>query len=219
MPFPLRQLPPSDNFCQHLTLDAFEQVLPSAQIEAALAAFGPEKTRNRRLTPRSVVWLVIAMHLFSHASFAPVFGRLARGLRLLWPDSCYWLPGDAALSYRRYQLGAKPLVALFHAICKPLATRQTKGRITSWEMLLASNILTSDGCCLAWLEVEAWFPQDLSGRVVPFFAARHKNVDSVGQTRDQRVRVALGAQADPHLPAKSEWHRYLAASTGRWASC
>jgi hypothetical protein len=91
MPFTLRQLTPSDNFCQQLSLDAFQQVIPSGQIEAALAAFGPVKTRNRRLTLRAVVWLVIAMHLFSDASFAHVFGRLVRGLRFLWPDPCYQL--------------------------------------------------------------------------------------------------------------------------------
>lgn len=137
MPFTFRQLTPSDNFCQQLTLDAFQQVIPSVQIEAALAAFGPAKTRNRRLTPRAVVWLVIAMHLFSNASLAHVFGRLVRGLRFLWPDPCYQLPGDAALSYRRYQLGAKPLVALFHAICKPIATLQTKGAFLFGLRLMA----------------------------------------------------------------------------------
>lgn len=137
MPFTLRQLTSSDNFCHHISLDAFEQAIPSAQIEAALAAFGPTKTRTRRLTPFAVVWLVIAMHLFSNASLAHVFGRLVRGLRFLWPDPCYQLPGDAALSYRRYQLGAKPLVALFHAVCKPMATVQTKGAFLFGLRLMA----------------------------------------------------------------------------------
>lgn len=83
MPFTLRQFTHEDNFCQHLSLDAFEQVIPPAHVEAALAAYGPMKTRNRRVTPRAVVWLVIPIHLFSHASLAHVFGYLARGLRFL----------------------------------------------------------------------------------------------------------------------------------------
>jgi len=144
MPFTLRQLTPSDNFCQHLSLDAFQQVISSVQIEAALAAFGPAKTRNRRLTPGAVMWLVIAMHLFSDASLAHVFGRLVRGLRFLWPDPCYRLPGDAALSYRRYQLGAKPLVALFQAICKPMATLQTKGAFLFGLRLMAIDGTVED---------------------------------------------------------------------------
>jgi hypothetical protein len=32
------------------------------------------------------------------------------------------MAGASALSYRRYQLGACPLAALFHEICRPLAT-------------------------------------------------------------------------------------------------
>ena len=127
MPFTLRQFEQEDNFCQHISLDAFQPVIPPAQIEAALSTDGPVGTRNRRLTPLAVVWLIIAMHLFSRSSIAHVSQHLARGLRFLWPDPLYQLPGDAALSYRRYQLGAKPLVALFHAICRPMAILETKG--------------------------------------------------------------------------------------------
>src|SRR5215467_11931624 len=107
MPFTLRQFEQEDNFCQHISLDAFQQVIPPAQIEAALSTDGPVGTRKRRLTPLAVVWLIIALHLFSRSSIAHVFQHLIRGLRFLWPDPLYQLPGNAALSYRRYQLGAK----------------------------------------------------------------------------------------------------------------
>src|SRR5258708_2501303 len=137
MSFTLRQFAQEDNFCQQVSLEVFQQAIPPAHIEAALAAHGPIGTRNRRLTPRATIWLVIAMHLFSHASLAHVFGHGVRGLRFLWPDPCYRLPGDAALSYRRYQLGAKPLVTLFHAICKPLATPQTRGAFLFGLRLMA----------------------------------------------------------------------------------
>jgi len=140
MSFTLRQFAQEDNFCQQMSLDVFQQVIPPAQIEAVLAAHGPVGTRNRRLTPRAIIWLVIAMHLFSHCSLAHVFGHLVRGLRFLWPDPCYQLPGDAALSYRRSQLGAKPLVALFHSICKPMATLQTKG-----AFLFGLRVMAIDG--------------------------------------------------------------------------
>ncbi|HEX4206737.1 MAG TPA: transposase domain-containing protein [Ktedonobacteraceae bacterium] len=127
MPFTLRQFEQEHTFCQQVSLDAFQQVIPPAQIEAALSTYGPVGTRNRRLTPLAVVWSIIALHLFSHASIAHVFQHLTRGLRFLWPDPLYPLPGDAALSYRRYQLGAKPLVALFRAICRPMAILETRG--------------------------------------------------------------------------------------------
>lgn len=144
MPFTLRQLTLEDNFSQHVSLDAFLQVIPPSQLEAALATSGPRKTRNRRLTPQTIMWLVIVMHLFSHCSIAHVFGRLVRGLRFLWPDPSYRLPGDAALSYRRYQLGAKPLATLFHSICKPLATPQTKGAFLFGLRLMAIDGTVED---------------------------------------------------------------------------
>src|SRR5512133_3979754 len=144
MPFTVRQFEQEDNFCQHVSLDAFQQVIPPTQVEAVLATYGPVGTRVRRLTPRAIGWLIIAMHLFSRSSLAHVFQHLIRGLRFLWPDPLYQLPGDAALSYRRYQLGAKPLVALFHAICRPMATPQTPGAFLFGWRLMAIDGTTED---------------------------------------------------------------------------
>jgi hypothetical protein len=45
----------------------------------------------------------------------------------VWPDPEYAVAGASALSYRRYQLGARPLVALFQQVCQPLATATTAG--------------------------------------------------------------------------------------------
>jgi Insertion element 4 transposase N-terminal len=144
MPFTLRQFEQEDNFCQQVSLDAFERVIPSTQVKAVLAAYGPTGTRARRLTPQAIVWLVIALHLFSRSSLAHVFQHLVRGLRFLWPNPLYQLPGDAALSYRRYQLGAKPLVALFHAICRPMATPETRGAFLFGLRLMAIDGTTED---------------------------------------------------------------------------
>jgi hypothetical protein len=144
MPFTLRQFEQEDNFCQQVSLDAFERVIPSTQVKAVLAAYGPTGTRARRLTPQAIVWLVIALHLFSRSSLAHVFQHLVRGLRFLWPNPLYQLPGDAALSYRRYQLGARPLVALFHAICRPMATPETRGAFLFGLRLMAIDGTTED---------------------------------------------------------------------------
>ena len=73
MPFTLRQFEQEDNFCQQVSLDAFERVIPSTQVKAVLAAYGPTGTRARRLTPQAIVWLVIALHLFSRSSLAMCF--------------------------------------------------------------------------------------------------------------------------------------------------
>ncbi len=75
------------------------------------------------MTAALTVWLVIALHLFPTVSVSGVFRKLACGLRLFWPDAD--VPASA-LAYRRQQLGARPMVALFHQICHPIATPQTQ---------------------------------------------------------------------------------------------
>jgi hypothetical protein len=146
MPYSLRQIDTELKFCQHLSLEAFQRVIPLHHIQTALEQYGPDpaQTRLRRLTLPATVWLVIAMHLFASASLAHVFQHLARGLRFIWPESDYALPTAGALSYRRYQLGPKPLVALFHTVCRPMATPQTKGAWLFGRRLMAIDGTTED---------------------------------------------------------------------------
>lgn len=146
MAYSLRQIDTELKFAQHLSLEAFQKVITPHHIQTALQQCGPQpaQTRLRRLTLEAIVWLVIAMHLFSTSSLSHVFQHLARGLRFIWPDPEYALPTAGALSYRRYQLGPKPLVALFHAVCRPLATPQTKGAWLFGRRLMAIDGTTED---------------------------------------------------------------------------
>ena len=146
MAYSLRQIDTELKFCQHLSLEAFQKVIAPHHVQAALSQHGPDpaQTRHRRLTLEATIWLVIAMHLFAAASLAHVFQHLARGLRFIWPESDYALPTAGALSYRRYQLGPKPLVALFHAVCRPMATPQTKGAWLFGRRLMAIDGTTED---------------------------------------------------------------------------
>lgn len=114
-------------FASALTLDALSRVIPPAVIDQVVADEGVGEIRHRRLTMRVIVWLVIALHLFPTVNIAGVLAKLARGLRLLWVDPTIRLPQHSAIAYRRQHLGARPLVALFHHICQPLATPQTQG--------------------------------------------------------------------------------------------
>jgi hypothetical protein len=91
-----------------------------------------------------VVWLVIALHLYTTLSIGAVLAKLARGLRLIWPDPTIRLPRDSALSYRRSQLGARPLVALFHQVCRPIATSQTRGAFLFGLRLMAIDGVVED---------------------------------------------------------------------------
>jgi hypothetical protein len=120
-----------------LTFDALSQAIPTTAITQVIAQEGGAETRVRRLTAALTVWLVIALHLFPAVAISGVFRKLARGLRLLWPDPEIPLPTDSALAYRRQQLGARPMVALFQQVCQPIATPQTQGAFLFGLRLMA----------------------------------------------------------------------------------
>ncbi len=127
MGYSLRELEAERNFCTSLSFDAFARVMPPATIHAVLDAQHAHAPRERKLNMLVISMLVIALHLYPDRSVGAVLQKLAQGLRFIWPDPDYAVPGDSALSYRRYQLGARPLVALFQHVCQPLATPATPG--------------------------------------------------------------------------------------------
>jgi hypothetical protein len=127
MGFTIREIDAECKFSSSLTVDALSQVIPQEVITQVIQHHGVGEQRERRLTMAVILWLVIALHLFPTLGIAAVLGKLARGLRFLWPDPHIRLPGDSAIAYRRQQLGARPLVAVFGQICQPLATPQTRG--------------------------------------------------------------------------------------------
>jgi hypothetical protein len=73
-----------------------------------------------------------------------VLRKLARGLRFIWPDPSIRLPTDSALAYRRSQLGARPIVALFKQVCQPIATSQTRGAFLFGLRAMALDGTTED---------------------------------------------------------------------------
>ena len=137
MGFSLRQFETESKFSRELRLEALGRAIPTADIEAVLAAAGKRVHRERKLNMVVVILILIGMNLFAHLSIGHVMRKLAQGLRFVWPDSNYDLPGANAFSYRRYQLGAKPLVTLLHQVCRPLATPETPGAFLFGLRLMA----------------------------------------------------------------------------------
>ena len=127
MGFKLREIEAESKFCRELTLEAIEQAVPLAEVQAVLAETGACEQRERKLNMLVTVLVTIAMNIYSRASIGEVMRKIAQGLRYIWPDPDYAVPNDSAISQRRYQLGARPLVALFHRVCQPLATPDTAG--------------------------------------------------------------------------------------------
>jgi hypothetical protein len=135
--FKLREIEAESKFCRELTLAAVEQAVPLAEVQAVLAEIGVCEQRARKLNMLVTVLVTIAMNIYSRASIGEVMRKIAQGLRYIWPDPDYALPNDSAISQRRYQLGARPLVALFHRVCQPLATPDTSGAFLFGLRLMA----------------------------------------------------------------------------------
>lgn len=144
MGFRIREIEAESKFSSRLSLEAISRAVPPDEIEAVLAEHGAKEQRERKLNAFVTVLLVIAMNIFSHLSIARVLKKVAQGLRYIWPDSGCQVAGKGAISYRRYQLGARPLAALFRRICRPLATSATPGAYLFGRRLMAIDGATED---------------------------------------------------------------------------
>jgi len=133
----LRQIEPEAKLSDMEVLAALETVVSQAQIDAVVARHGVAEQRCRKLPANLMVMLVIAMNLFTQDSLAQVLLKLLKGLRFIWPDPTFSSATKGAISQRRYQLGAQPLAALFHQVCRALATEATVGAFVGGLRVMA----------------------------------------------------------------------------------
>jgi hypothetical protein len=120
-------------------LQAVEQFVPMSVVSEVLAQYQCKEKRVRKLWMSLIVYLLIAMNLFAKERLALVLGRLMVTFRWLFADEPLASAGDAAISYRRKQLGVAPLVELFHRVCRPLAVQQTTGAFLFGLRLMAMD--------------------------------------------------------------------------------
>ena len=144
MGFRLREIEAESKFCREFSIDAMERVVPIGEVRAVLSDVGVSEQRERKLNMVVTVFIVICMGLYSHLSIGKVLQQLAKGLRYIWPDPEYAVAKDSAISYRRYQLGARPIVELFRRICRPIATEETPGAFLFGLRLMAIDGTTED---------------------------------------------------------------------------
>jgi hypothetical protein len=144
MGYKLREIEAESKFSQELSLEAIARAVPVAAIKAVLADERIGEQRERKLNLGVTVLLTIAMNLYTRLSIGAVMRKVARGLRYIWSDPDYQVAGDSAISYRRYQVGARPLVALFHRLCRPMATPDTPGAFLFGLRLMALDGTVED---------------------------------------------------------------------------
>ena len=118
-------------------LQAIEQFVPMSIVSEVLAQYQCKEKRVRKLWMSLIVYLLIASNLFAKERLALVLGRLVFTFRWLFADEPVKSAGDAAIFYRRKQLGVAPMVELFHRVCRPLGVQQTKGAFLFGLRLMA----------------------------------------------------------------------------------
>jgi hypothetical protein len=144
MPFRIRTIRGERNLCDEIDFSAVLRVVPAEVIACALERTGAREVRHRKLPYSAVVLLLIAMNLYTDLSIEHMLRKVARPLRLIWPDPDEPMVRDSAFIYRRYHLGARPLAALFHDVCRPLATPETPGAFQFGLRLVAIDGTVED---------------------------------------------------------------------------
>src|SRR3954462_149373 len=114
--------------CEHVTLGVLARVVPVDLVDAVLRDTGRPSWRARQLLPRGVVYYVMALTLYAHASYDSVLRELVEGLRWLrWDGAALALACKSALTQARVRLGEAPLRELFRRVARPKRARRARG--------------------------------------------------------------------------------------------
>jgi hypothetical protein len=100
-------------------IGGLEKVISNTNIEAALEASSKFDYRTCWLNHKVMMWVVLAMGLFTDLPIRQVF-KACRRIR-----EGDQLPGRSALCLARQRLGSQPLIELFRMVVRPLANHQT----------------------------------------------------------------------------------------------
>ena len=136
----IRQIEADAKISEAVRMEALEQALPYAEIQAVVAAHGLQRQRERKLSAEMGLLLGIAMHLYRGCSLVQVLWKLMKGVRLLRPET--QLATKGAISQLRYAIGARAMVDLFHRVCQPMARPDTPGAF--WQGLRLMGIDGTD---------------------------------------------------------------------------
>ena len=127
----------SQRLSDHIALGVLTRTFPPDLVDDVVRQSGRAQQRSRLLPARLVVYYVLAMALFSDASYEEVMRSLVEGLA--WEEGWkrrWSVPTKGAIFLARERLGSKPLQALFDRACVPLATPGTPGAYyRDWRLM------------------------------------------------------------------------------------
>jgi len=128
-----------------LVLEALSQFIPPTTIHSTLVHLGRQSRRIRRLPATAVVWLVIAIGIWSDLNIPALWRQVVGTLRsLLLVLALSRPPSKSALSQARTRLGPRPLRQLFVQTAGPIATGRTRGAFYKGLRLMAIDGVTFD---------------------------------------------------------------------------
>jgi hypothetical protein len=129
--------PVEPRLSDRIAIGVLTSTFPAELIDRVVAESGRTQQRERLLPARVVVWLVLAMALFSGQAYEEVARLLAGGLGWArrW-QQWFRVPSTPAIAKARARLGAEPLRRLFAEVARPLASPDTKGAwYRGWRVL------------------------------------------------------------------------------------
>ncbi len=126
-----------DKVCHQMDMGLLQEVIPASMIEELLDTYQMWEIREQKTNMVTIIYWLIALHLYPSLSQRRVYSKLMSGLRTMRDDVAEQIPARSALSYRRTQLGSEILQELFVKVAGPKATAQTPGAFWKGMRLLA----------------------------------------------------------------------------------
>jgi hypothetical protein len=122
------ELPTGPRLSDYISLGLLAKTFPRARIDEVLAATGKGSVRQRDLPAHVVVYYVIALAIYMHASYREVLRCLLEGLQwLAKPGVPLKVTGKSGISQARTRLGSVPLQQLHDEVVGPIARKETRG--------------------------------------------------------------------------------------------
>ena len=126
-----------------IVLEALSRFVPPATIHSVLAHSGRQSQRIRRLPAAAVVWLVIAIGIWSDLDIPAIWRQVVGTLRSLFlVVASKRPPCKSALSQARSRLGPGALRQLFVQTARPIALDRTRGAFYKGMRLMAMDGVT-----------------------------------------------------------------------------
>jgi hypothetical protein len=137
--------PVQERLSDRVAIGVLTATFPPELVDRVIAQAGRRERRHRLLPARVVVYLVLALALFSGQAYEEVARLLTKGLAWARRWRGAWqVPTTKAITRARQRLGAGPLQALFAEVAGPLATPGTPGAWYRGRRVLAIDGTTLD---------------------------------------------------------------------------